>query len=63
MSKKEWTLTEALKLYDKRELIIIINDLVEIFTPNADLKWKAHEYLYQIIVLRDPNVNIDWEKS
>jgi len=63
VSKKEWSLTEALKLYDKRELIIIINDLVEICTPNRICKWKAHEYLYQILVVRDPNVNIDWEKS
>ena len=50
-----------LNLFTKKELIIIMQDLVKILTP-AQFE-IIDDYLYQIIVMRDPNVNIKWEKA
>jgi len=51
--------TDVLKKYDKNELIKIIDSLVKGLSP--DQIEVMDEYLYNILVLHDPNINIQAE--
>jgi len=51
--------TDVLKKYDKNELIKIIDSLVKGLSP--DQIEVMDEYLYNILVMHDPNINIQAE--
>ena len=59
MSYGKGKTTDVLKKYDKNELIKIIDSLVKGLSP--DQIEVMDEYLYNILVMHDPNINIQAE--